>query len=1139
MLCRKAMICFLVTSLSLALLPFYSHSKSDSRPSHTDSEKPIGVIVVPTPSDDCTKMGLYHKAQCKEILAAVKLAVETANKQATFKEHYPVQVARVEYCYDDDLCENQKADLKRKLRKAINAKIKQIAKAKGAEALLPFDKKECNGKHAARPQGSDAKDESDLDDTKSHTGKTSKRFVYLLGIIGHPYSGEAALYGDTYNCNGVLFISPSATNPKVTEDKDFVFSMSYDNNLQAKYMAYYLNQKAKDTLAPKSILEIDVRETPLRFHVVTEKKDGIILYDYENERDASEPVAKSREKNDWEEHAWEYMISPIIEKHFNYTGVRPNEIHILTNGNESKSTAKLVCEILRRRHYPIRIKVNPPEDPIKRHRGNRAEGPGQNHEAKFVLVHSQQIDCRLKAEELQSKLRKLCGDQNNVIKKTKSVYEKKWLNNNNGKNDNWKVIIIGTPDDWYSILEESLSREKNGKQKEGRTRKIVELGSEEIIETGLSIKQRVEVIRGSDPYAEDLYERLIKHYSPAEKQGGEEQQGPLKVKNGKIVGSNERDSNEIDLKLLARRLRDVSTVVLLTHADDVEAVHEEITKATANGIEVFGPDSLAKPALLKEIESESDRKSSAITLCVPFIQDVGNRNTRLVLDKIEERTKNTCSLYAPFAYDAASLILEALDNGYVTHQLIKSHESRPWPNMELRDYLKKLDSENPLLGVSGKICFNRNGHALRDGFIVSPTPERNYRYIPLDAVGKMNAVAFRTYKDRSSSAQSENPQDNQHAKQGHRNLTTPFIWIRSKFVRVRDIDISDGTFDAEFKLVIDCPTKILKYWKNRPEEDRNLMDHFQFPDVAWKAGDRDVKRVLSIFLETERSHQTEAGTEMKQFVFFCKGRFHSPYNLGKYPLDEQHLKIKVQVAKTDADREVFIPTWDRRGTQTGVETPGAWRHAVIQEPYGFFGSFFVPQVGPTCLTSYYTPVGEERQNQKGPGTGYVVPFKVPRDQTPPWLNILLPLSIVTFIGLLGMLVPVRRFEVRISLAITALLAVIIHHLSSMQQIRETGQETVADSLFILAYGGLLAVVIVVILVHGCFSKEKDSQIKSLDKKTWIQRDIVLETHADDRATSELGFYSTIAFIIIIILMILFAVHFLVFGYTWADLQLWG
>jgi len=62
----------------------------------------------------------------------------------------------------------------------------------------------------------------------------------IIAVIGHQFSSVALGAVDVYDQAGLVLISPSASNPKVTQGREWVYSMNYRDDMQGQSVAGYL-----------------------------------------------------------------------------------------------------------------------------------------------------------------------------------------------------------------------------------------------------------------------------------------------------------------------------------------------------------------------------------------------------------------------------------------------------------------------------------------------------------------------------------------------------------------------------------------------------------------------------------------------------------------------------------------------------------------------------------------------------------------------------------------------------------------------------------------------------------------------------------------------------------------------------------
>lgn len=64
----------------------------------------------------------------------------------------------------------------------------------------------------------------------------------VVAVIGYPSSAMALQVAEIFDANNLVLITPSATNPKVTQGHDWVFSMTYTDDWQGAVIAAYMQR---------------------------------------------------------------------------------------------------------------------------------------------------------------------------------------------------------------------------------------------------------------------------------------------------------------------------------------------------------------------------------------------------------------------------------------------------------------------------------------------------------------------------------------------------------------------------------------------------------------------------------------------------------------------------------------------------------------------------------------------------------------------------------------------------------------------------------------------------------------------------------------------------------------------------------
>lgn len=92
-----------------------------------------------------------------------------------------------------------------------------------------------NGNELALVVKDDKNDKKSVKDVAQELASDKR----VLAIIGHQYSSVSIAAGAVYDKEKVVCISPSASNPKVSQNSEWFFSMNYQDNLQGRFIATY------------------------------------------------------------------------------------------------------------------------------------------------------------------------------------------------------------------------------------------------------------------------------------------------------------------------------------------------------------------------------------------------------------------------------------------------------------------------------------------------------------------------------------------------------------------------------------------------------------------------------------------------------------------------------------------------------------------------------------------------------------------------------------------------------------------------------------------------------------------------------------------------------------------------------------
>ena len=202
-------------------------------------------------------------------------------------------------------------------------------------------------------------------------------------------------------------------------------------------------------------------------------------------------------------------------------------------------------------------------------------------------------------------------------------------------------------------------------------------------------------------------------------------------------------------------------------------------------------------------------------------------------------------------------------------------------------------------------------------------------------------------------------------------------------------------------------------------------------------------------------------------VFRIQARFTHPFDVHKYPFDDQQLIIEFEDTDATSDDMVYVADRDAALVDRGLEIPG-WRIAGVRTQV-------TANLYPTNFGDTRRPVGLDRYSHfryeirlERPVLGYLV-------------TTVLPVAIVMLITLMIFLINNRYFEGRLGLGITSLISAVALQLTAAGDLPKTGYLVLLDHIYNLSY-----LVIFLSLLESVFAVRlhdagKEAAAKRLDR----------------------------------------------------------
>ncbi len=179
-----------------------------------------------------------------------------------------------------------------------------------------------------------------------------------------------------------------------------------------------------------------------------------------------------------------------------------------------------------------------------------------------------------------------------------------------------------------------------------------------------------------------------------------------------------------------------------------------------------------------------------------------------------------------------------------------------------------------------------------------------------------------------------------------------------------------------------------------------------------------------------------------------QGSFNSPLSLSDYPFERQTLRIIIEDGLGTTRDVVYRPDSDPIALDPEVTLPG-YR---IGEPQIDFGEF--------TYTSSFGEVESTRESRTYPRITVSIPLSSPAASG--IVKTILPVTIVLIAAALALMVPVVHVDAKISLGITALLALVAMHWGVSSTLPDASYLLMIDVLYLLSYAAVTAILAVTV-----------------------------------------------------------------------------
>jgi hypothetical protein len=276
----------------------------------------------------------------------------------------------------------------------------------------------------------------------------------------------------------------------------------------------------------------------------------------------------------------------------------------------------------------------------------------------------------------------------------------------------------------------------------------------------------------------------------------------------------------------------------------------------------------------------------------------------------------------------------------------------------------------------------------------------------------------------------------------HRREIIPNIFFGIDIVDIHDIDVSQNTFAADFFYWIKIDTGFSKMEENIIFQ--NIQQNESTKDLILQKTDEDILYKL----------------------YKVSGKFYNGYELKNYPLDDQELEIKVEILKPSDKLKISFDQSSLDGDQKLLER---FRIPAWDKIRYYF----------TVDNRITSSMRGDPENEEGKATvfkNFAFRLDIERKFINPFLEIILPLSLIGFVAIALLFVKDISFENLGEVSVGTFLGIITFSIAMSYITPSADYLTKADLYFWLTFLIVLTCFMTIIIINAKYETEKAKNV---------------------------------------------------------------
>lgn len=518
----------------------------------------------------------------------------------------------------------------------------------------------------------------------------------------------------------------------------------------------------------------------------------------------------------------------------------------------------------------------------------------------------------------------------------------------------------------------------------------------------------------------------------------------LNITVNKTLSFNQRESISDDYiakNLKIAEIAKIESVVILTHSREGLKLVKQIRDFGIKTL-ILGPNTFSSNVFIKDLPESYTRD---VYVTSPFLWELATETAYNFSVAYKNKFNEAPDITSVMAYDAALLMLEAI-------------KSKGNDKEKIRDYLVSIKWQTAVEGMTGLLLFS-SGRTMDRDIYVSEIKDGRFK---------------------SAYTQLSIPKEPYILKQLPERIKKGYI-IMADDIPYHVIDVVFCGLDYfrinminPQKLAYDIEFFIWYKWMGKSVEIKNI-------DI--------INGIYGVEDQTIQLKE-DLSRPVKYRVYKIKGTYLTPFDMKKFPFDTQTLPMVIS-DKIRHSKHIMLALDTRHMEGGAIDIYNPEYTYVSRNAY-------------SSLYRYHTTFGDPDYRM---GTGYKskIYFStikaniiIKRNIFSYIFTLFLPLAIVLIISLLVFAVPVDNFGERLSMAMTALLSILIFHMSQKSTLPAVSYLMKVDYYFIFSYVFMMILVLFIIIISRFSKMDKENisrKVKILNRRfTWIFVPAVLLTY---------------------------------------------